>query len=160
LTRTREVISKFVELADSNISDPVVMRANDENSSWIYDHFPKYGKNATLPRIGFHKINTTHDFQGLGNTEFSTIADIQASIMVRKGKSYDIDDDGDNEPAEDIADYLADELKTITEQNQDSFRNISNEVLYVVPISSDTVKPENKNIILEAMTFEVRLQQV
>lgn len=136
------------------------MRANDENASWIYDHFPKYGKDATLPRIGIHKVNTTHDFQGIGNLEFSTIADIQASIMVRKGKSYDFDNDENNEPAEDLADYMADELKTITEQHQDDFRAISDEVLYVVPISSETVKPENKNIILEAMTFEVRLQQL
>lgn len=156
MVRQRAVIDKFVELANNNIDDPVKPRAN-KDETWIFDNFPKYD-NKTLPRIGFHKVTTTHGFQGIGTSTFSSIADIQASIMVRKNKAYDFDNDGNAEPGEDLADYLHDQVKAITENHQSDFRALD-EVAYVIPLSSETIRPENKNFILEAVTFEVRLEE-
>jgi len=155
MTRVREVIEKMVELSNDNISDPVTQRAND-NGTWIFDHFPKYGKGNQLPRIGFHKVTTGHGQYRIGDITARTDTDIQASIMVRKDKYYDFDNDGNNEPGEDLADFLHQKVKDVIEDNQSQLTGLGDDVAYVKTISSDTVKPENKNFILEALNFELK----
>lgn len=143
----------MVELSDQNIEDPNSYRKND-GGTWIYDHFPKYGKNSELPRIGFHKVTTLHDPFTIGDITSETNADIQATIVVKRGKKYDFDNDGENEAEEDLLDYLHQRVKDVIEDNQDEIDAIDNDVGYVIPTSSDTIKPEGKNIIMEAVTFE------
>jgi hypothetical protein len=154
MTRVREIIAEAVKIADSNIDDPVSMREN-KDERWIYDHFPKYGQGNTLPRIGFHKVTTQHSPFSVGDITSKTDADVQASIMVRKKKGYDIDGDGNAEPAEDVADYLHQKVKDAIEDNQDQISNLGDDVAYLRPTSSDTIKPEGKNVMLEALTFEL-----
>lgn len=153
--RVRDVTEKLVELCRQNIDDPVTMRANS-NDTWIYDHFPKYGKNAQLPRIGFHKVSTGHEHQGVGrNNFFNDISDIQVSIIVDSNKHYDFDGDGDPEAEHDLLDYLHREVKEVVQSNQDQFQALEG-VVYVVPQTSNTTRIEN-NKILEALTLETRI---
>lgn len=152
---TRDVIKKFKELSEDNIDDPVKARAN-AGDSWIYDHFPQYGKGNTLPRIGFHRVRSTAEFKGIGNNDLAEIGDLQATILVRKGKEYDINDNGNPLPAEDVLEHLKDKVKDLTVNHQSDFRSLA-DVSYVLPLRSDQVKPENENFILEAITFETRI---
>lgn len=156
MTRTQQVIDEITEIARQNISDPVTARAN-KGDSWIYSHFPKYGSDADLPRIGFHKISSSHPQVTLGSTAARTEADIQASIMVRRGKKYDFDGDGETEEEENLSDYLHDKVIEVVKNNQSQIKDLGEDVSYVVPVTSDTVKPEGQNFILEALTFEVRI---
>lgn len=154
MTRVREIITEAVNIADSEIEDPVTMRDN-KDERWIYDHFPKYGQGNTLPRIGFHKVTTQHAPFSIGDITAGTDTDVQGSIMVRKKKSYDIDGDGNAEPAEDVADYLHQKVKDAIEDNQDQIRNLGDDVAYLKPSGSETIKPEGKNVMLEALAFEL-----
>lgn len=156
-TYIKQVIGQAVETVEREVEDPNTYRAND-GKRWVYDHFPKYGKNAELPRIGFSKVTNDNAPQGISKGVSSQdIADVQASILVRKNKSYDIDDDGTPEPAETVIDYLSKKVRKVIENNQSDFTSIGDDVIHVKPLNSSTTRPEGKNAILEAVTFEVRI---
>lgn len=152
LTTVQEVADKMASIADSNIEDPVSMR----NNSWIFSHFPKYGQGNTLPRIGFHKISETGLQASLGTTATFEEADIQCTIVVKRGKKYDYDDDGTPEEEENLISYLKQQVKNTIVTNQDQLTGLEN-VTYVKYLDSTVRKPESKNIIFLAMTFEARI---
>jgi hypothetical protein len=145
----------MASIAESNIEDPVTPRSNS-NDSWIFSHFPKYGKGNTLPRIGFHSISEAHPQVTLGSTNSRTEADIQATLVVRRGKKYDYDNDGENEEEENLIHYLKDQVLTEIEDNQTQLRNLE-DVNYVIPAGTTVRKPEGKNVIFMAQTFEARI---
>jgi len=146
----------MADIADSNITDPNTYRKND-GDNWIFSHFPKYGKGNDLPRIGFHKISAQHPQVTLGSTAARTEADIQATIVVKRGKKYDFDNDGENEEEENLSDYLEEKVRDVIENNQSQLQNLGDDVSYVIPIDNIVRKPEGKNIIFQAITFEARI---
>ena len=155
MTTVQDVVNEMASIADSNIDDPVSMRAND-GKSWVFSHFPKFSQGNTLPRIGFHSVDETHPQVTLGSTDSRVDADIQSTIVVRRGKKYDFDDDGSNEQEEELIHYLKDQVKQVINSNQSQLRSLK-DVSYVIPTSSTVRKPENKNIIFLALTFEARI---
>jgi len=155
ITTVQDVVDEMASIADTNLDDPVSARANN-NESWIYSHFPKYGKGNTLPRIGIHSIDETHPQVTLGDTLSRTDADIQATIVVRRGKKYDYDNDGDTEEEENLIHHLKKRLIEEIRSNQTQLRNLTN-LNYVTPVNTTVRKPENKNVIFMALTFEARI---
>lgn len=156
LTRVREVIEEMVNTINSNIDDPVTQRRN-RGETWVFDHWPRY-EGKTLPRIGIHKVTSGHPPRGINSgVNTRTETDVQISIMTRLGKSYDFDNDGSNEPAEDLLDYLAEQVKTVVENNHSNYTGLGNDVKHVILQNSDTVRPQDENFIMEAMTYEVRI---
>lgn len=145
----------MASIAEQNIEDPVSMRANS-NESWVFSHFPKFGKGNTLPRIGFHSVDETHPQITLGSTSSRTDADIQCTIVVRRGKKYDYDNDNENEEEENLVHYLKDQVKSVIENNQSTLKNIE-DVSYVIPLNTIVRKPENKNVIFLSTTYETRI---
>jgi len=146
----------MASIADSNITDPNTYRKND-GESWVFSHFPKYGKGNDLPRIGFHKIGASHLQSTLGSTATDTEGDIQATIVVKRGKKYDYDNDGTNEDEENLVDFLEERVKEVIKNNQSQLQNLGDDVSYVIPTQTNVRKPEGKNIIFQALNFEVRL---
>lgn len=142
-------------IAEDNLTDPVTMREND-GETWIFSHFPKYGKGNTLPRIGFHSIDESHPQVTLGSTVSRTEADIQATFVVRRGKKYDYDNDGETEEEEDLIHFLKDQVIQALNNNQGRLRSLE-DVNYVIPISTTVRKPEGKNVIFMSTTFEARI---
>jgi len=155
VTTVQDVVDEMASIAESNIDDPVTMRDN-QNESWIFSHFPKYGQGNTLPRVGFHSIDETHPQVTLGSTQSRTEADIQATLVVRRGKKYDYDNDGDNEEEENLIHWLKDRIITEIEENQTQLRNLE-DLNYVIPQSTTVRKPEGQNVIFMALTFEARI---
>jgi len=155
VTTVQDVVDEMASIAESNIDDPVTMRDN-RNESWIFSHFPKYGQGNTLPRVGFHSIDETHPQVTLGSTQSRTEADIQATLVVRRGKKYDYDNDGDNEEEENLIHWLKDRIITEIEENQTQLRNLE-DLNYVISQSTTVRKPEGKNVIFMALTFEARI---
>lgn len=154
--RIRDLIDETVTILQDNLTDPVENRRN-QNGRFVFDHFPKYGQGNKLPRIGVHKISTSHPQQSVGTVHTDTEADIQVSIMVKRGDKYDFDSDGTAEPEEDLADYLHNEAKKAIEDNQSNYRALTGGD-YVLPSSSETIKPEGQSFILEALTLDSRIQ--
>jgi len=155
LTTVQDVVDEMASIADNNLTDPVTMREND-GKPWIFSHFPKYSKGNTLPRIGFHSIDESHPQVTLGSTQSRTEADIQATLVVRRGKKYDYDGDGENEEEENLIHYLKDQVIEALENNQTQLRNLE-DVNYVIPVTTTVRKPEGKNVIFMALTFEARI---
>lgn len=152
MTTVQTVVDEMVSIADNNLTDPVTQR----NESWIFSHFPKFGQGNTLPRIGFHSIDETHPQVTLGSTVSRTEADIQATVVVRRGKKYDYDDDGNIEEEENLVHHLKDQVIQAIENNQTQLRNIE-DINYVIPLNTTVRKPENKNVIFLSTTFEARI---
>ena len=155
VTTVQDVVDEMASIADSNIEDPVEMRRN-KDESWIYSHFPKFSDGNTLPRIGFHSVDEEHLQVTLGSTRARTEADIQCTIVVRRGKKYDYDNDGESEEEENLIHYLKDQVKTALENNQTQIRNLQ-DVNYVIPLNTVVRKPEGKNIIFMSTTYEARI---
>jgi hypothetical protein len=131
------------------------MRSND-GKSWVFSHFPKFSQGNTLPRIGFHSVGGEGIPATLGSTLTNEEADIQATIVVRRGKKYDYDNDGENEEEENLISYLKDEVKQVMVDNQNQLTDLE-DVGYVKYLNYTKRKPENKNIIFLALTFEARI---
>lgn len=155
LTTVQDVVDEMASIADSNIEDPVEMRRND-NEPWVFSHFPKIGEGKNLPRIGFHSVDESHPQVTLGSTRARTEADIQCTIVVKRGRKYDYDDDGDEEEEENLIHYLKDEVKTALKDNQTQIKNLD-DVNYVIPLNTVVRKPEGKNIIFMSTTYEARI---
>lgn len=156
MTRVRDVIKQARTTVDQNLEDPNTYRSN-KDESWIYDHFPKYEGNVK-PRIGFYTGAIGHPQVGLGDVTTYDMGDMNAAVFVKRGDSYDFDNDGDNEPAEDLLAYLVDEVKNIIEDNQSDFTSLGNDVKYVKPVdTANPVRPENQNWIFQQVSFEVRI---
>jgi len=156
MTRVRDVIKQARDTVNQNLEDPNSYRSN-QGETWIYDHFPKYEGN-TKPRIGFYTGAIGHEQVGLGDVTTYDMGDINAGIFVKRGDSYDFDNDGDNEPAEDLLAYLAEQVKLIIEDNQGDFTSLGDDVNYVKPVdTANPVRPENQNWIFQQISFEVRI---
>lgn len=155
MTNVQDIADEMASIADSNISDPVTMRSNN-NESWIFSHFPKYGKGNTLPRIGFHPVGETYVPATLGSTATNTEGDIQATLVVRRGKKYDYDNDGNNEEEENLLEYLKQQVIDEMENNQSQLTGLQ-DVAHVFPIDSTKNRPIEKNVLFKAITFEARI---
>lgn len=156
VTRVREVLSQVRDTVNQNLEDPNSYRSNN-NETWIFDHFPKYDGNQK-PRIGFYKGPSSLPQQGLGGVNTFEEGDINCGIFVDRKDAYDFDNDGNNEPAEDLLDYLVEKVKLIVENNQDDFTSLGEDVSYVKPNdTANPVRPENQNWIFQQITFEVRI---
>lgn len=157
MTRVREVIEQAVSTVDENLDDPNTSRRNDKNKSWIFDHFPKYQGNQK-PRIGFYKGGIGRPQVGLGDVTTYKMADMNCGVFVNRKDYYDFDNDGVNEPAEDLIDYITEKVVTIIEVNQSDFTSLGADVNYVKPLDSNNpVRPENQNWIFQQTPFEVRI---
>lgn len=152
----RELISSIQSVLDTELTDPV-RRRRDAGKTWIFDHFPEYSQGNTLPRIGIHRVTSQHPLQSIGSPSTRDDADIQVSVLVREGKSYDIDSDGSNEPHETVLDYLTRQAKEVVEDNQSEWRKLDG-VKFVIPVSSDTVRPEGESFVLDALTLDARIE--
>lgn len=158
MTRVREIIEQAVETVSRELEDPNSYRSN-KNERWVFDHFPKYD-NKNKPRIGFYKGPAGHSQKQLGSIKADIEADMNCGIFVSRNNSYDFDDDGVNEPPEDLIDYLASEIKYIVEEYQNDFTSIGDDVYYVkLNDSNNPVKPENQSWIFQQLTFEVKLSE-
>lgn len=156
MTRVRDVIKQARTTVSNNLQDPNIRRRNN-SGTWVFDHFPKYEGN-TKPRIGFYTGAIGHPQQGLGGVNTYDMGDMNAGVFVDRKNSYDFNDDGENEPAEDLLAYLINEVKTIIEQNQSDFTFLGNDVNYVKPVdTSQPVRPENQNWIFMQTVYEVRI---
>lgn len=155
MTRTRKVVEKAKEVVEDNIEDPNTSRKNS-GKSWVYDHFPKY-KGNTKPRIGFYQGPVTPQQLGLGSINTYDVGDINCGIFVNRKNSYDFNDDGENEPAEDLLNYLVNEVKNVIEDNQSEFDSIE-DFEYIRPTDiQNPVRPEGQNWIFQQIVFETRL---
>lgn len=154
--RVRDVIEEIVATIDNNVSDPNTRRQSN-GDSWVFDHFPKYGKSNALPRIGVHRVTSQFPAEGINQGVASrTESDVQVSVFVRKGSRYDVDNDGSNEVAEDVLDYLQRRVKTSIENNHGNFTGLTG-VKHVLLQSSDTVRPSNESWMFAGLTYEVRI---
>jgi len=154
VTRVRQVIDEIVSVLDSNVDDP----RTDRTQRWIFDHFPKYNS-KTLPRIGIHRVSTSHPANGIGQgVETRTEADIQITTVVRRKRNrFDIDNDGTAEPEEDVLEYISDQIKTTLEDEHDQLLAVGDDVKHVILQDGTTIRPEGSAIMLDAQTYEVRI---
>lgn len=156
VTRVRDVIKQAKTTVEQNLSDPNTARAN-AGDTWVFDHFPKY-KGNDKPRIGFYQGPSSLPQKGLGDVTTYEEGDMNVGVFVSRSNSYDFDNDGNNEPAEDLIAYLTEKVKTIIEDNQDDFTSLGDDVSYVKPVDvNNPVKPENQNWIFQQIVFEVRV---
>jgi len=148
--RVREIIEETITVLDEQLEDPISQRSNNDES-WIFDHFPY---EQSMPHIGVHKVGKGYERKGIGQVSSRENADFQVTIRARRKKYYDIDGDGNNEPAEDIIDFFEREVKNVIEDEQDRLRNLDC-VRHVLPVSSNRIGgSENQNWIGTAITYE------
>lgn len=114
----QDLVTELTGLFQENIEDPVGSRAN-KNERFVFDHFPK-AKN--LPRIGVHTVATGYNIQTIGQPWTETDADIQVSLLARRGKTFQFGPYNQNKPSEILLDYWERRIKEILQENQSMLR--------------------------------------
>lgn len=149
---TGDVITEIVDVLQENLEDPVTSRAN-QGKTWIYDFFPS---DKSMPHIGLHPVAKTYQRKSIGQPDSRELSDIQVTIRSRKNKVFDVDDDGNKEPAYKVNSYLERKVKNLIQDNQSRFRNMEC-VTHVLPNDSTTLNQPQNNWVGQAITYEIRL---
>jgi len=132
--RPQDVVNMVVNLLRNNLTDLNENR-KAAGQNWIFADFPRL--DARMPRIGVFLIDAPATSGGLG-TQKIVKCRIQIVIVMKKGLKFDIDGDGEGENHEDVADYLAEQVMDVLQDNNATFRATTG-VIHGTPYGQPTI---------------------
>ncbi len=114
MTRTKDVTEKIVTLLRNNITDPNTSRS-EKGKNWIFSDYPRL--DASSPRIGVDFTSGSARPYAVNSDDMIQEPRITIVTQVNVSSKFDIDDDGELEAPDEVADYLTQQVIDVLTNN-------------------------------------------
>jgi len=139
MTKAVEVREKLADVLQENLTDPNKNRRT-RDGDFVFTDVPD--THNTFPRLIVSLLDAQKEGYGLGNFDHLNRRRIQVSIQLGKENKFDIDGDDELETAGYTKMWLAEEIDSIVQNNQNEFRGLGDDVFQLAPDSDNPTNPE------------------
>jgi len=133
VTKTVEVEQALKELLQDNLQDPNPNRTGN----WVFTEKPK--TTNRYPYIIISLLDAQKTGFSIGQTDREHRQRIQASVRVKQKNEYEIE--GETRGAGYVKWWIAERMDEIVQDNQSKFRDLGDDIYYVLPDSSNPGSP-------------------
>jgi len=137
ITTEQELVEYVITLLESNLTDPA-----GRTKKWIYDDIPREDISG-YPRIAVLPVSTNLDSLGIGTLDRLSEMSFTIDIYTRKRDKFTIN--SELKRAEQIIDYLGNEVINIIKNNYNSF--VEEGIYYIIPITKTKDELDNRLVL-------------